>query len=329
MRRRAPALVLLILSPVVAEILLGSTPLSKLSLVTFLLYIGFYGTGAVLIRELVRQRGLGWSRIVVLGLAFGVVEEGLVTQSLFNPHFPGIGYLGIYGRWLEVNWYWAQYILGWHAVWSISIPILLTELLFPARQSKPWLGRIGFGTVGAIFVLDGIAFAAIQHSLTGFMASPVLLVCAALLVVGLILLALMMPGRILNISSQRSAQDVPSRWVIGLFALVTGIVWLGNHKLISPTFVLPAQVLIPLLAALIVLVALLIWRWSAQDIRLPLASGGLLAGEFVGLKIVQNGTSTDLLVLAVLCAITVVLLALFTWRTRRRVAEPGKTVEID
>ena len=176
-----------------------------------------------------------------------------MTQSLFNPHFPGIGYLGIYGRWLEVNWYWAQYILGWHAVWSISIPILLTELLFPARQSKPWLGRIGFGTVGAIFVLDGIAFAAIQHSLTGFMASPVLLVCAALLVVGLILLALMMPGRILNISSQRSAQDVPSRWVIGLFALVTGIVWLGNHKLISPTFVLPAQVLIPLLAALIVL----------------------------------------------------------------------------
>lgn len=75
MRRIAPVLVLLILSPVVAEVLLGSTPLSKLSLVTFLLYIGFYGTGSVLIRELVRRRGLGWSRIVVLALAFGIVND--------------------------------------------------------------------------------------------------------------------------------------------------------------------------------------------------------------------------------------------------------------
>lgn len=327
MRRLAPMFVLLILSPVVAEVLLGSTPLSKLSLVTFLLYIGFYGTGAVLIRELVRWRSPGWSRIVVLALAFGVIEEGLVTQSLFNPHFPGIGYLGTYGRWLGVNWYWTEYILGWHAVWSISLPILLTELLFPARQSQPWLGRIGLGAVGAIFVLAGLSFAAIQHSLTGFMASPVLLACAALLVIGLVLLALMMPQRILNISSQRSAEDVPSHWVIGLFALVTGIVWLGNHRLISPTFVLPAPVLILFLAALVVVVVLLIRRWSAQDIRLPLASGGLLAGEFVGLKIVQNGTTTDLIELAVLCAVTVMLLALFNWKMHKRVADPGKTVK--
>ncbi|GHO90304.1 hypothetical protein KSF_003520 [Reticulibacter mediterranei] len=62
----------------------------------------------MLIRELVRRRSLSWSRIVVLALAFGVIEEGLVTQSLFNPHFPGIGYLGTYGRWLGVNWYWYE-----------------------------------------------------------------------------------------------------------------------------------------------------------------------------------------------------------------------------
>ena len=328
MHRLAPVFALLILSPVVAEILLGSTPLSKLSLVTFLLYIGFYGTGAVLIREMVCRRSLSRSRIVVLALAFGVIEEGLVTQSLFNPHFPGIGYLGTYGRWLGVNWYWAEYILGWHTVWSISIPILLVELLFPARQSQLWLGRIGLGAIGAIFVLVGLSFAAIHYSLTGFMASPVLLTCAALLVVELVWLALFMPRRALPISSESSVK-VPSNWLIELFTLVIGIVWLGNHELISPTFLLSAPVLMLCLAALVVVVIPLIRRWSAQDIRLPLASGGLLAGEFVGLKIVQNGTITDLIVLAVLCAVTVMLLALFNWKMHKRVANPGKTIQID
>ena len=94
MRRIAPVFVLLFLSPAVAEVLLGSTPLSKLSPVTFLLYTGFYGAGAVIIRELVRRRGLSWSRIILLALAFGLLEEGIVTQSLFNPHYPGMGYLG-------------------------------------------------------------------------------------------------------------------------------------------------------------------------------------------------------------------------------------------
>jgi hypothetical protein len=87
--------------------------------------------------------------------------------------------------------------------------------------------------------------------------------------------------------------------------------------------------LIPFLPALVVVVVFLIRRWSAQDIRLALASGGLLAGEFIGLKIVQNGTTTDLIVLAVLCGVTVTFLALFNWKIHKRVAVPGKTIQID
>jgi hypothetical protein len=44
-----------------------------------------YGGGALLIREVVRRRGLGWPSIILLALACGVLEEGLITQSLFNP----------------------------------------------------------------------------------------------------------------------------------------------------------------------------------------------------------------------------------------------------
>jgi hypothetical protein len=41
-------------------------------------------TGALLIREVARRTGCGWPTIVVLALAFGVLEEGLLTCS--PPH---------------------------------------------------------------------------------------------------------------------------------------------------------------------------------------------------------------------------------------------------
>src|SRR5829696_2113033 len=106
--------------------------------------------------SVVGRRGLGWSSILVLGVAFGIVEEGLALESLFNPSLFNAGDLG--GRALGINWVWAQWTLGYHAVWSISIPILLAELVFPARRSEPWLGRAGLITTGVFYVLGVLAF---------------------------------------------------------------------------------------------------------------------------------------------------------------------------
>jgi hypothetical protein len=38
-----------------------------------------------------------------------------------------------------------------HAVFSISIPILLTELAFPSRRKEPWLGRRGLSFFALLF----------------------------------------------------------------------------------------------------------------------------------------------------------------------------------
>ena len=46
-----------------------------------------YGTGAVFIRELVRHTRRGWPSLILLATAYGFVEEGCVTQSLFNPNY--------------------------------------------------------------------------------------------------------------------------------------------------------------------------------------------------------------------------------------------------
>ena len=105
MRHFAPVFVLLLLSPVVAEVLSGSTPLLMFfNPFSLLLEVGLYGAGAILIRELALRRGLGWTKILLLGAAYGIVEEDLQIQSFFNAHHTGLGNLAVYGRALGVNW---------------------------------------------------------------------------------------------------------------------------------------------------------------------------------------------------------------------------------
>src|SRR5436305_10902171 len=170
MRRFLPVLFLLVVSPLVAEWLLGSSPISGIYLLP--LMGGAYGAGAIFIREIAVRRGLSWSRIVLLAVAFATLLEGLVFQTCFNPNF--VGYLDVYGRWLGVNWYWSEFIIVWHAIWTICVPILLTELLFPAYQRRPWLRGFRLSVTGIIFLLSCILIVLIYYYyLThGFIASP-------------------------------------------------------------------------------------------------------------------------------------------------------------
>src|SRR5918911_1441164 len=153
MRRYLPVFVLFLLSPFIAEVLFGATPLRNIR--ALLIVTPLYGGGAVLIRELARRRGPGWGRIFLLGAAYGIVEEGLIIQSLFNPKMFEAGLVG--ARFLGVNWTWTMWTIGYHIVWSIGIPILLAELSFPARRSVPWLGRAGLIIVGALYILGALA----------------------------------------------------------------------------------------------------------------------------------------------------------------------------
>jgi len=63
MKRLVPVITLALLSPFVAEILFGATPLSRVSSLLPLTLL--YGGGAVLIREMARRFGPGWYRIAL------------------------------------------------------------------------------------------------------------------------------------------------------------------------------------------------------------------------------------------------------------------------
>ena len=73
---------LFLVAPLVAEYLLGDLPLKLLT--ALIVLAPAYGCGAVLIRETARRTGRGWPTMLMLGAAYTLIGEGLVSQSLFN-----------------------------------------------------------------------------------------------------------------------------------------------------------------------------------------------------------------------------------------------------
>jgi hypothetical protein len=290
MRRALPVLVLLLLSPIVGEMLSGSTPLAQFfNPVSFLFQVGLYGAGAVLIRELVRRRGLGWPEVVLLGAAYGMIEEGLQIQSFFNVHHPDLGVLSVYGRALGVNWVWAEELIGYHAIWSITIPIILTELLFPAQRATPWLGRRGFKVMAWVFgvdvVLGFLLFTLLFHHVFGYVPPPIPYLATLGAVVAIAWLVLRQPARI----DRRAAlprlpeelRPTPRPWLLRLLSFGAALTWFIFFWGLSNT-TLPAPILMLMGALLAGVLWWLIARWSRLerifDDRhlLALASGPLV-----------------------------------------------------
>src|SRR5438105_4966564 len=151
---RRPLLALILLSPVIAEMLSGSTPpLEWLNPIAALLLIWLYGAGVLVMRETAVRWKTGWPSILLLGAAYGIIEEGLAVKSFFDPAWMDLGTLGWYGRWLDVNWVWAVWLTLYHAVVSIAIPIFLMEWIWPRVRGQPLTSRRGYIT--AIALLAG------------------------------------------------------------------------------------------------------------------------------------------------------------------------------
>jgi hypothetical protein len=219
-----PSLVLVLLTPVIAEYLLGDIPVDNLMA---LLPLGLmYGGGALLVREIVRRTGRGWLTFVLLGTAYGVFEEGLVDQSLFNPNFLHLRLLD-YGFLpaLGTAFPWAIYVVGIHVAWSMAVPIGLTESLFAGRRSQPWLPPATLAIPG-LMLLAGAAmiFAHLQQT-SIFHASPAQLGVSAALALLLVVIAL--GPRPSRTSSPAAKRPAPLSAAIACFAL--GFAFMAVH----------------------------------------------------------------------------------------------------
>jgi hypothetical protein len=229
------SLTLALLAPVIGEVLFGAVPLSLLPF-GLLGLIGLYGGGALLVREIVRGRGLSSAWLVWLGIAYGILEEGTVVQSLFDQHYRGLDFLGFYGHATGVNWVWALFIVPYHAVFSVAIPILLTELLFPDHSQARWLGPAGVIGASTAFTLNAAGLALLQTKLLSASAPQVSLGAnlAALAIAGALIAGafVVRPADAANSPTGRPAGARRLWWV----ACLGGLAWfIGFRVLIIGT----------------------------------------------------------------------------------------------
>ncbi|MBB4933194.1 hypothetical protein F4561_004014 [Lipingzhangella halophila] len=335
LHRLAPVLGLLLLAPVCAEYLIGyddSTGQPAELLGGLVVFVPLYGCAALIIREAARRAGRGWPTIMLLALAFGVLQPGLIDQAMFNPSYRDIDYLqpmmrptyipafGI-SAYLTLTW------IAGHVIWSVSVPIAIVESFAPDhRRTQPWLGRLGLA-IAVLLFLAGAAFVVQWHLRTeGFVpAVPQLAGAAAVVVV--LAGAAFATGRRPRPTASRSA---PRPWLVGAVAfaalflpmaveLVTGVLGIGQGFVVDwpgvALFVVPIAVLAGLLAA---------WSrrqgWGAPH-RLAAAGGALLTNVVIGFFVQPLGDVTTTAELAhntVVAAGAVALLALAALRIRRR-----------
>jgi hypothetical protein len=153
-----PAFVLVGLAILIPELLTGSTPVaSLLNPIGDLFLLGLYGGGVLVIREVALRWNRGWAPVLLLGAAYGIVEEGLGTKTFFDWAEIGRPNFGPYTHWAGVNWVWAGELTLFHAIFSIALPIALTGLLYPESGDRPFLTKRGLGWTFAAYLVTATA----------------------------------------------------------------------------------------------------------------------------------------------------------------------------
>jgi hypothetical protein len=315
-RRVAPALGLFFLAPLIAEFLLGNLPIVMLPAVLAL--APMYGGGALLIRELVRRRGLGWANIVILGLAYAVLEEGLTTQSLFNPNYAGEhllidGFVPALG--IAVPW--TIYVLGLHVFWSVSASILMAESLAGRRRTTPWLGRTGLIVTGVLFALGIAITTVINMQLWPYTSTP-----AQFAVTGVILVLLVVAGLTLRVRLRPRTGTAPGPVTVLIVTLVAGALFQG---LTLDVLDVPTWVGVAVWAADIAGYLTLVALWSARagwDARhyLAIGTGALLTYAWHSFVETPTGGAALAIDLIGNVVFTAGALALIGWAWRRTTA---------
>ena len=162
---RRLVLYFVLLAALLPEAITGSTPPQAwLNPVQALLNLWLYGTGVLVVREVSLRWKSGWPGILLLGAAYGIVEEGLAVTTFFNPTLPQLGTLGWYGRDLGVNWLWAVWLSTFHAVVSIAIPIFLMEWYWPALKGRSLLSDLGLYATLGLLALAAVTINALVHA---------------------------------------------------------------------------------------------------------------------------------------------------------------------
>jgi hypothetical protein len=222
--RIAPAILLMLLAPLLTEVLPGATRFGAIW-IALPTEIAVWGGGAVLIREMVRRRHLGWQSLLLLGVALAVAEECLIQQTSLAPlviKLKGVEYARAWG----VNYVYLLWALAYESVLVVMVSVLLTELIFPGRREDGWLSKTG-GVIIALFFALGcfVAWFTWTHiarvNVFHLSLYPPPLAAVLIAVAAIALLAFLALGPRGKAFTPARAKQPPSPWLVAL----CGIAW--------------------------------------------------------------------------------------------------------
>lgn len=142
-------LVFLLLAGLIPEtIATNSTSVLKIvsSPLSLIFVALFYGTADIVIREAIIRRPLGLAGKVLLGVAFGFMNEGVVAGTWYTVKPDGYAYIA------GIDFSWAVSLAVFHLLISVLLPIYLFDSVAPALVGVPLLKRRGIIFMTVVFL---------------------------------------------------------------------------------------------------------------------------------------------------------------------------------
>ncbi len=221
---RYAAVATLFLAPsVLVEFLTGNATIAVFAdPISLVMLFGSYGSGAVLARELTRRWQKGFASILILGAVYGMFNEGLQTGGFFDPHFYAVASNALenYGRWGGVNVVWALEITIFHAVFSIAVPIIIVDALFPSLVYQRLLGNMSL----LVFLILLLMITVAQRMILTFRQPPINPYAFIFLIVLMLLLTL--SARAFPSSEVSAPRRTPSNTILFVSTLIASVSWL-------------------------------------------------------------------------------------------------------
>ncbi|WP_231444689.1 hypothetical protein [Brevibacterium zhoupengii] len=332
------AWLLVILTPLIAELALGSTPITFAWLV--ILWVPVYGAGVLLIRELTVRMGRGWPSLVLLGVAYELLEDGIGLQALTSPHLYDAAQWGLRIFGFNVP-YWEANAL-YHVVFTVLIPIALVDLIFPAHRRRPYLKTRTMTVVVAIVAIlgTGILRVSVPPSQDpGYQVPVPLIITFAVLILALGIIALFVLPRRFDLDGSRlAARTSPTNrslasiglwwWRLGAGAgvFVGMFLTFPMFNADQPAFTQGRMVIVPLVLALVLAVACGYVlnatygspQWSDRH-TLAVITGALVAHSLGGIVFFMPD-AVNLIGLVVIIVVTILAMIGLDRRLQKRIA---------
>ncbi|GEM_PF-2487233 len=129
---------------------MGTFPYEFLHPANIFVTFMYYALQLLIIEDLYSRFKLNYRGLFLMGILFGLLEEGVLTLTFYIPATewlkPG------YGRVFGINTVWATFLTFFHAVYTVTLTFLIIDRFFP-RNSNPLLNRRAYSIVLAYLLV--------------------------------------------------------------------------------------------------------------------------------------------------------------------------------